>query len=36
VPADPFTVVPLVGLLAVAGALSVLALTAFRRRDLLG
>jgi ABC-2 type transport system permease protein len=36
VPADPFAVVPLGGLLAVAGALSVLALTAFRRRDLLG
>lgn len=36
VPADPFDVVPVVGLLAVAGALSVLALTAFRRRDLLG
>jgi ABC-2 type transport system permease protein len=36
VPAEELDVVPLLGLLAVAGALSLLALTAFRRRDLLG
>jgi ABC-2 type transport system permease protein len=36
VPAEELDAVPLVGLVAVAGALSVLALTAFRRRDLLG